>query len=617
MAENKEEKKENKVSGTSTEALAFLSIIAKNFLYIPKIMGDTNKTRNSIVKLVKLKGGEATEKADKSFLQEDSAEVELQKQKDKYQPTPVKNKNTKNKPKKKSTGIFGKIFDMFKTMKSLFSIGNIIKLIAGAGLLVGIISYFWDSIVEAWEEWKESSGIWETITEGLDTVTDFFVNLIGKDTIDDISTKVKDFFKPVTKAVGDFFYQFTDWFSEKFDDVRKFLGIPIPEKKIKPAEIEIPIDEKTQKEDNSLMVALAESRKEQAKAQESESKEQEKKAEEVRAAYEKEEAVKYHGEDEIVRQRMGLEEKSAKKMAEEYGVETQDGKPKPVTQEAKPAEAKPQPVPKETPTKPSPVPAATGSGDDKWIMDMIKNHEGMVPFPYKDSLGLWTIGVGHLIGDGKSLPKEFAAWSNNGAPNDKKNNRTPALTPSAIDALFASDYEHHKQMAMKMPGFDKVNKATQGALIDLAFNMGGSWYKKWPGFMKAFVAGNMQEAAEHLQNSKWYQQVKGRAVAIVNLIRTGSLVSPSPVNNKITPTSADTKKQAAAASVAPTNPSVGSAVSATSAEVAAGQRKQQTANAPVVINAPTTNNTTVNQTVQQKQASPPYSTSNLIGRQAQ
>ena len=38
---------------------------------------------------------------------------------------------------------------------------------------------------------------------------------------------------------------------------------------------------------------------------------------------------------------------------------------------------------------------------------MIKHHEGVRQQPYQDPIGLWTVGVGHLIGDGKKLPKEW------------------------------------------------------------------------------------------------------------------------------------------------------------------------------------------------------------------
>lgn len=146
------------------------------------------------------------------------------------------------------------------------------------------------------------------------------------------------------------------------------------------------------------------------------------------------------------------------------------------------------------------------SGDDKPIMDMIKRHEGVRTRPYKDSLGLWTVGVGHLIGDGKSLPQEY--------------NREFSM--NEVDTLFAKDYQEHKAAAQKIPGFDKVGNSAKAALIDLTFNMGPAWYKKWPRFSKALAEGDTQSAAASLEDSKWYTQVGNRAKEIVSLIRSDS-----------------------------------------------------------------------------------------------
>ena len=193
--------------------------------------------------------------------------------------------------------------------------------------------------------------------------------------------------------------------------------------------------------------------------------------------------------------------------------------PKP---EAKPPTAAPTPAPKpqaKPPTAaPAPKPPVIGGGD-KPVMEMIKKHEGVRTRPYKDSLGLWTVGVGHLIGDGKSLPPEW--------------NRE--FTKEEVDALFLKDYEKHKQMAMKTPGWSKANETGQAAMIDLAFNMGGNWYKKFPATSKALEDGDFEKAADNLKDSKWYQQVKSRGVTIVDMIRNGKRTDSTLDANKNTP----------------------------------------------------------------------------------
>lgn len=172
-------------------------------------------------------------------------------------------------------------------------------------------------------------------------------------------------------------------------------------------------------------------------------------------------------------------------------------------------------VPVEKPTAGGTTTPSIGP-DDKEIMEMIKRHEGVRTKPYKDSLGLWTVGVGHLIGNGKTLPPEW--------------NRE--LSMAEVDELFYKDYMSHKKAAMKIPGFNLVNAKAQGALIDLTFNMGNSWFKKWPNFVRNLSEGNTIGAAASLEDSNWYRQVKGRAVTIVSLIKQGASnamgVAPSP-----------------------------------------------------------------------------------------
>lgn len=146
------------------------------------------------------------------------------------------------------------------------------------------------------------------------------------------------------------------------------------------------------------------------------------------------------------------------------------------------------------------------SGSDADTKKMIIHHEGIRHRPYKDSLGLWTVGVGHLIGDGKSLPPEYNREFSN----------------EEVMEMFEKDFQHHKQAAEKIPGYDNLNDKGQAALVDLTFNMGPAWYKKWPSFTRNLKEGDTEGAAKSLEDSKWYTQVGRRAPTIVSLIRQGS-----------------------------------------------------------------------------------------------
>jgi lysozyme len=150
-------------------------------------------------------------------------------------------------------------------------------------------------------------------------------------------------------------------------------------------------------------------------------------------------------------------------------------------------------------------PSGGGGMSEQEIKNMIIEHEGIRYKPYKDSLGLWTVGVGHLIGDGKTLPAEY--------------NRE--FSHDEVMAMFEKDYASHRKAAERIPGFNIMNGRGQGALTDLTFNMGNAWIRGWPNLQKQLAEGNVEAAATNLSNSKWATQVGRRAPIIVDHIRNG------------------------------------------------------------------------------------------------
>lgn len=86
---------------------------------------------------------------------------------------------------------------------------------------------------------------------------------------------------------------------------------------------------------------------------------------------------------------------------------------------------------------------------------MIKHHEGVRLKPYKDPIGLWTVGVGHLIGDGKSLPIEWF--------------RT--FTMDEVDELLKKDLAKFERGVLRLcPNY--LTQPRFDALVSFAFNVG-------------------------------------------------------------------------------------------------------------------------------------------------
>ena len=62
----------------------------------------------------------------------------------------------------------------------------------------------------------------------------------------------------------------------------------------------------------------------------------------------------------------------------------------------------------------------------------------------------------------------------------------------------------------------------QGAFTDLAFNMGGAWWKKWPVLQEQLKSKDANAAADNLREAKWARDVgPGRTSRVTGLVQTG------------------------------------------------------------------------------------------------
>lgn len=88
----------------------------------------------------------------------------------------------------------------------------------------------------------------------------------------------------------------------------------------------------------------------------------------------------------------------------------------------------------------------------------IANHEGIVPYPYLDSVGVWTFGIGHTHHAGKPFPKHMTLGKNYGV--------------AYCMELFKEDmkiYEKRVNDAVKVP----LEQHEFDALVSFDFNTGG------------------------------------------------------------------------------------------------------------------------------------------------
>ena len=112
---------------------------------------------------------------------------------------------------------------------------------------------------------------------------------------------------------------------------------------------------------------------------------------------------------------------------------------------------------------------------------LIKHHEGVRSRPYRCPANLWTVGVGHLIGDGKLLPD---SW-----------NRT--FTEAEIDGLLKSDLRRFELGISKMLPNVPLRQCEFDCLVSFAFNLGLGTFQRST-LRQALLRGDKKAAMESL-----------------------------------------------------------------------------------------------------------------------
>lgn len=139
------------------------------------------------------------------------------------------------------------------------------------------------------------------------------------------------------------------------------------------------------------------------------------------------------------------------------------------------------------------------------LRDLLSDDEGRVKYAYQDSLGFWTIGVGHLI--------------------DKR--KGGALPEHIIDALLDYDIaEHQKLLRAAQPWTANLDPVRQAVLDNMTFNLGiepfdHDGFKDWPMFVNQVQTGQYAAAATNMLSTAWATQVGKRAVRLAAMMRTG------------------------------------------------------------------------------------------------
>lgn len=152
---------------------------------------------------------------------------------------------------------------------------------------------------------------------------------------------------------------------------------------------------------------------------------------------------------------------------------------------------------------------------DSTLLDNIKNFEGTIAYQtrlgyfkngkfwvYKDSLGLPTIGYGHLL-------KKNETFSNGLTVDEANSLLSSDLSEKVLDAKSIYD-----QYRMDLP------EDAQRVLVEMVFQMGKQGVLKFNNTLTMLANKNYKGAANGMRNSLWYRQTTNRAEILAKRIES-------------------------------------------------------------------------------------------------
>lgn len=131
--------------------------------------------------------------------------------------------------------------------------------------------------------------------------------------------------------------------------------------------------------------------------------------------------------------------------------------------------------------------------------------EGRRHAAYQDTLGIWTIGVGHV----DPSIKAGVIW------ND-------AMIDATLDRDIA---QKTAEVEGRLPWFSQLDEPRQAVLLQMAFQMGTKGLLGFPSTLAAVRDGRWADAQSGMLNSLWAKQTPARVSRLSEQMLTGEWVT--------------------------------------------------------------------------------------------
>lgn len=185
---------------------------------------------------------------------------------------------------------------------------------------------------------------------------------------------------------------------------------------------------------------------------------------------------------------------------------------------------------------------------------LLIDEEGIEFYAYKDSKGVWHIGIGHNL-EIDQTEDELAVlglfyddfvkeWENNGDPTRLQISEQQAYNLFDIDVQDAiEDIANTFDESF----LESLGETRRAVILSMVFQLGGGGIRKFKNFIAAVKASDWNTAADEMlfanvatqRQSAWYRQTPDRCQRAANAMRTGYFkryqtpFEDSPTDDKI------------------------------------------------------------------------------------
>lgn len=134
--------------------------------------------------------------------------------------------------------------------------------------------------------------------------------------------------------------------------------------------------------------------------------------------------------------------------------------------------------------------------DEALVLKLVELHEGYRRFPYKDSVGVLTVGIGFNL-DHTGLSRKESLL---------------ILEHRLRDLRF--------KLVRKFPEFGTLSAVRQAVIVDMAYNLGLDGLAKFRRMWRAIARKDWTAARSEMLDSKWANQVGARSRRLAKMMET-------------------------------------------------------------------------------------------------